>query len=218
MFFVICQHTTATPFSAADETSRLDRTDAPRGMTPPPFPAPPFPEEIATTHLLLRRTRVTDAAAVFHGYAQDAEVTRYMVWRPHQRIEDSVAWLQRCDDQWRQGVEYTWAITTPESETLRGVISARPAGHRVEIGYVLARRYWGQGIMTEAARGVVAVALDFPWIHRVWATCDVENLASARVLEKAGMTFEGILRRWLVHPNLSPIPRDARVHARVREA
>jgi RimJ/RimL family protein N-acetyltransferase len=46
-------------------------------------------------------------------------------------------------------------------------------------------------------------------IYRVWATCDVENLASAHVLEKAGMQKEGILRRYILHPNISPEPRDS---------
>src|SRR5215470_11140666 len=51
-------------------------------------------------------------------------------------------------------------------------------------------------------------ALAQPTIYRVWATCDVENEASARLLERAGMEREGVLRRWLVHPNLSEAPRD----------
>jgi RimJ/RimL family protein N-acetyltransferase len=50
----------------------------------------------------------------------------------------------------------------------------------------------------------------------VWATCDVENLASVRVLEKLGLTCEGVLRRYAIRPNLSPTPRDAFVYARIR--
>ena len=53
-------------------------------------------------------------------------------------------------------------------------------------------------------------------IHRVWAVCDVENRGSARVLEKVGMQREAILRKWLVHPNISPIPRDCYCYAIVR--
>jgi len=48
------------------------------------------------------------------------------------------------------------------------------------------------------------------------AVCDVENIASARVMEKAGLSREGVLRRWLVHPNLGPEPRDCYGYARVR--
>jgi RimJ/RimL family protein N-acetyltransferase len=57
-----------------------------------------------------------------------------------------------------------------------------------------------------------------PEIHRVWAVCDVDNLASARVMEKSGMEREGRLRRWAVHPNLSGGPRDFWCYSRVKEA
>lgn len=83
-------------------------------------------------------------------------------------------------------------------------------------GYVLARDWWGRGLMTEAARAVVEWGLADPAIFRVWAVTDIDNLGSARVLEKIGMEREGLLRRWLVHPNVSPEPRDCWCFGRVR--
>ena len=59
-------------------------------------------------------------------------------------------------------------------------------------------------------------ALDQDGIWRADACCDVENPASARVMEKTRMTFEGVLRRWSVHPNGGPEPRDCRFYAKVR--
>jgi len=53
-------------------------------------------------------------------------------------------------------------------------------------------------------------------IYRVWATCDVDNVASARLLERVGMEREGVLRRWLVHPNLSEAPRDCLCYSIVK--
>ena len=53
-------------------------------------------------------------------------------------------------------------------------------------------------------------------IFRAEATCDVENGASACVMEKTGMTREGVLRRYTLHPNLSDEPRDSFLCARVR--
>ncbi len=56
-------------------------------------------------------------------------------------------------------------------------------------------------------------------IFRIWATCDVQNPASARVLEKAGMTKEGILRRRTRRPNLgSDVPRDDLVYSWARKS
>ena len=70
--------------------------------------------------------------------------------------------------------------------------------------------------MTEALEPLVNWAIAQPDIYRVWAVCDIENLASARVLEKLGMTREGRLHRWLVHPNISDEPRDCFCYAKVK--
>jgi RimJ/RimL family protein N-acetyltransferase len=86
----------------------------------------------------------------------------------------------------------------------------------VDLGYVLERASWGKGYMTEAVRFLVDWAVSQPSIYRVWATCDVTNLASAHVLEKVGMQREGVLRRWIMHPNLSEEPRDCYCYALVK--
>ena len=70
--------------------------------------------------------------------------------------------------------------------------------------------------MTEVLTEVVSWAMRQPSIFRIGALCDVENIGSARVMEKAGLVREGILRRWLMHPNVSDEPRDCLSYARVR--
>ena len=70
--------------------------------------------------------------------------------------------------------------------------------------------------MTEALAEVVGWALAQPPVFRVGAVCDVENAASARMMEKAGLAREGLLRRWLVHPNIGAEPRDCFSFARTR--
>jgi RimJ/RimL family protein N-acetyltransferase len=67
--------------------------------------------------------------------------------------------------------------------------------------------------MTGAVSAAVAWARTTSRIRRVWAVRDVENHASGRVMQKAGLEFEGILRRWLVHPNIEDAPRDCACHA-----
>ena len=96
------------------------------------------------------------------------------------------------------------------------MLSLRISGFAASLGYVLRRTAWGQGIMPEAAGRVTEWALAQPTIYRVWATCDYENRASARVLEKIGMQREGLMRRGVVHPNLSDEPRDCWLYARVK--
>jgi ribosomal-protein-alanine N-acetyltransferase len=83
-------------------------------------------------------------------------------------------------------------------------------------GYVLDRSFWGRGLMPEALRFAVDWALAQPEVFRAYAFCDVDNPSSARVMEKAGMIREGVLRRWHVCPNIGPDPRDCILCAKVR--
>jgi [ribosomal protein S5]-alanine N-acetyltransferase len=177
---------------------------------------PAVPEQIETERLHLRPMRITDAADIFARYAQDPDVARYVTWRPHQRITETVEFLQRCEQAWALGTAHAWAITQTGDSQVYGSVELRLDGHRAEIGYVLARAEWGQGYMTEAAREVVEMALALPGVYRVAAMCDVENAASARVMEKIGMQREGLLRRYIMHPNVSGEPRDVYLYARVR--
>jgi RimJ/RimL family protein N-acetyltransferase len=93
------------------------------------------------------------------------------------------------------------------------MIDLRPNQHGANIGYVLAKEYSRQGIMTEAARCVVDYALAQPALYRVQAFCDVDNVGSARTLERIGMRREGILRRYIIHPAVSNEPRDCFLYA-----
>jgi RimJ/RimL family protein N-acetyltransferase len=176
----------------------------------------PAPVTIQTPRLLLRRYVADDAKPIFDGYAQDPEVTRFMHWHPHRGLGDTREFLDYCARVWAAGTAYPWAIVRRETGALVGGIEARPDGHKVEFGYVIARPEWGRGYATEAAGAVVALALDTPAVARVWAFADCENTASLRVLEKAGLTREGCLRKWYV-PSGFGVPRDVWAYAVVKE-
>jgi len=104
-----------------------------------------------------------------------------------------------------------------DDNVVRGALALRQrAPHRLDCGYVLARPWWRKGLMTEVLIEVSGWALRQPSVFRIGAVCDVENIGSARVLEKSGFIREGLLRRWLLHPNISDEPRDCYSYARVR--
>ncbi len=123
-------------------------------------------------------------------------------------IEQTKEFLTQAINSWAQGTEYTWAITLKDTTGLIGMIALRVNLTKADFGYVLARPHWNQGFTTEAVVAVVQWAMAQSEVYRVWALCDTENLASARVLEKAGLQREGTLRRWLPHVNVSSEPRD----------
>jgi len=196
---------------------------AARATRPASAVAAPAPVTIArpgaatleTPRLLLRRLSVDDAEAIFTGYAQDPAVSRYTSWAPHRQLEDTRGFLRDNEEGWTRGTVFSWAITRRDDGQIIGTTDFRLEGHRAEIGYVLARSAWGQGYATEVARAVTAWGLAQPDLARVWAVCDVDNKASARVLEKAGMTREACLRAWAAMPAFGA-PRDVWCYASVK--
>ncbi|MFN8487069.1 MAG: GNAT family N-acetyltransferase [Caldilineaceae bacterium] len=174
------------------------------------------PTTFTSARLLLRTPIAADAEAIFQAYAQDPEVTRYLVWRPHRDLSETEAFIERCLTAWQQQTEFPYVITDKQTTQLLGMLTLRITGFAAAIGYGLRCSAWGQGIMPEAAGLVTDWALTQPSIYRVWAICDYENRASARVLEKIGMQCEGLMRRGVLHPNLSDEPRDCWLYARVK--
>ncbi|MGH9769933.1 MAG: GNAT family N-acetyltransferase [Blastocatellia bacterium] len=80
------------------------------------------PEIIETPRLTLRPPSMVDAEAIFTSYAQDAEVAKYMIWRPHKNIEETRDFMLRCVSAWEKGSAYPWIITRKEDGRLIGMI------------------------------------------------------------------------------------------------
>jgi len=174
------------------------------------------PEQIETKRLILRKPKPEDSQFAFEGWTQDTEVTRFLTWRPHQHLEQTKEFIRRCIIDWDRNWRFPYIITIKEINEVIGMIDPRIEDHKMGIGYGLARSHWGKGYMTEATRAVIDWALQQKEIYRVFATTDVENIGSQRVLEKAGMIPEGILRRYMIHPNISDEPRDCYMYAVVK--
>ena len=174
------------------------------------------PESFATPRLFLRIPSLDDAEMIFQKYAQDAEVTKYLSWQPHKNLDTTRMFLHRCIQCWKEESAFPWTIIRENDNALLGMIEIRIDRFRADIGYVLAREYWGNGYATESTKSVTQWAIEQESIFRVWAVCDVENLASKRVMEKAGMQKEGILRRFIIHPGLSSEPRDCYSYSLVK--
>lgn len=176
-----------------------------------------LPDRIQTQRLILREPRQADAALIFDTYTQDAEVARYMVWRPHTMPGETEGFIERCRQGWSSGVSRPYVLAFHDSEHIPlGMLEARLQSHMIDIGYVLGRQYWGAGLMPEAIMALSELALALPDCFRIQATCDVENRASARTLEKSGFVREGRLERHMIHPNRSAEPSACFMYARCR--
>ena len=154
---------------------------------------PQLPERIETDRLVLRRWSLADADDVL-AYAADPEWSRFLpVPRPYERrhAEEAVAgWVL---EEWSTNPD--WAIEI-DGRASGGITLRIDHQHRRgELGYALARRHWGNGFMTEAARAVIDAAFTcLPDLARVQASANSKNRASIRVMERLGMTYEGTIR------------------------
>ena len=154
-------------------------------------------QPLETHRLLLRRFREEDAEDMFENWASDPEVTRFLTWPAHSSVDVTrrilADWIPRYED----GGCFNWAIERKETGRVIGNISvvrlAEPIGE-AEIGYCLGRAFWGQGIMPEALRAVEDYLFDTAGMNRIMAGHDAANPKSGRVMAKAGMKREGVLR------------------------
>ena len=121
-----------------------------------------------------------------------------VLWDTHRSIEDSESFLSFAPEGYRRGDFGGWGIVLKDSGAFIGTCGLdagyAPEHDRAELGYVLSREHWGKGLMPEAVRAVIAFGFGRMGLNRVEARCIAENTASARVMEKAGMTYEGTLR------------------------
>jgi RimJ/RimL family protein N-acetyltransferase len=175
------------------------------------------PDQLQTRRLELRRPTLGDAEAAFESYASDPKITRYLTWSAHTSPKQTREHFQQAIDAWdlRMG-HRAWLIERKADGLLMGTIGCTVWFHRVEIGFALGSRFWGEGYMPEALAGVCKAAFEDPRIYRVQALCDDENVRSSRVMEKVGMQYEGLLRSYGYHPNRSNVPRHCRMYALVR--
>jgi RimJ/RimL family protein N-acetyltransferase len=170
---------------------------------------------LETSRLVLRRPRREDAQAIFDTYASDPEVTRFVGFTRHRSIDETRAFLEYSDAEWSRWPAGPVLIESRATGELLGSTGLGfETPYRAATGYVLARPHWRQGFASEALAAIVTLARELA-VRRLYALCHTEHEPSARVLERGGFAFEGVLRRHLVFPNLENAePQDVRCYAR----
>jgi len=175
------------------------------------------PRLIHTQRLRLRPPTSKDAVQLFDAYISKPHIPKFMSWVAHSNISQTEEFLQNCISSWENQSNFEYIIELIEypGEAI-GMIGMHPLDHGVGFGYVIAEEFWNRGITSEALKVLVDWSLTNDEVYRAQAHCDVENLASAKVMENAGMRLEGVLRRYFVHPNISKEPRDSLMYARIK--
>ena len=152
---------------------------------------------IETERLILRRFKIEDANDMFNNWASDPEVTKYLTWPVHEDVSFTKTLLSRWIDQYEDGSYFNWAMELKESGAVIGNISVVHLDEKVdgaEMGYCMSRAFWGKELMPEALKAVMDFLFDEVGLNRVAAYHDSNNPKSGRVMDKAGMKYEGTLR------------------------
>lgn len=155
---------------------------------------------IDTPRLLLRRMKVSDSEDMYEYSCQD-KVTKYLLWQSHPDHRYTKDYLSYIQGRYRAGEFYDWAIVHKDSGKMIGTCGFAKLdfeNNSAEVGYVLNPVFWNCGYATEALKHVVDFGFRVLNLHRIEARYIVGNEVSRRVMEKCGMTFEGIHRSSLL--------------------
>jgi ribosomal-protein-alanine N-acetyltransferase len=158
--------------------------------------------EMRTARLILRPLEISDSSA-FLSIFSDAETMLYWSKEPISTIEEAESLIQQ-DIKWSASDNcICLGVALAESNLIIGKVTLFQLdrqNRRAEIGYVMDRRHWGKGYMTEAMEWLLDYAFDVLKLHRIEADTDPDNIPSLALLEKFGFSREGLFYdRWWVH-------------------
>ncbi|MEC0201830.1 GNAT family protein [Paenibacillus lautus] len=152
---------------------------------------------LETDRTMLRKLRSEDEQDIFH-YGSDDDVSRYTAWPTHRTMEDTRNYLNKVLQKYEQHAVAPWGIVDKETGKIIGTsgFMAWNVHHaKAELGYALSKDYWNRSYMTEVIRTIISFGFDRMKLVRIEASCLPLNIGSARVMEKVGMTYEGLIRQ-----------------------
>ena len=154
---------------------------------------------LETERLTLRKIKASDYKDMY-DYAKRPEVTRFLLWDEHPNEDYTRKYLECLQTQYEDGLFYDWGVICRSDGKLIGTCgftSVDVLNMRGEVGYVINPDYRGNGFAGEALEAVLDFGFNVIGLHRIEARYMVGNNESRRVMEKCGMTFEGVLRGFM---------------------
>ena len=154
---------------------------------------------LRTQRLLLRQLHPADAADVF-GFRSDGEVQKYNS-EPMTHISQSLELVYQMLEGYASQKSLCWGVTLHEENRVIGLftLNSWDTWHRhAEIGYDLARAYWGQGLASEALDALLRFAFEAMELNHIEADTLAVNSASVRLLDRLGFQLEGVRREYIL--------------------
>lgn len=153
---------------------------------------------LVTERLILRKFRIEDAEAMFNNWSKDEEAAKYMRWNAYKDINETKSSLQKRIERYSDDKTYFWAIVLKGTDEPVGnvaLICSNEYDMCADVAYCIGKAFWGQGIISEALREVLRFGLMEVNFNRIEAYHSISNIASGKVMQRAGMKFEGRMRK-----------------------
>ncbi|WP_123054221.1 GNAT family N-acetyltransferase [Clostridium sp. JN-1] len=150
--------------------------------------------KIETERLILRKFTLSDTDDMYKNWASDDEVTKFLSWPTHKDLEVSRKVIDTWIKDYASDKNYQWCIefkSIGEAIGSIGVVNYRENIEAVEIGYCIGRKYWNQGITSEALKALIKFFFQEVGANRIEAKHDLLNSNSGKVMIKCGMKYEG---------------------------
>ena len=166
-------------------------------------------QTLETERLILRKFEITDAEDMYRNWVTDPEVCRFWSWNPHRNIEETKSLLKEWIDDYNKSDNYHWVIVIKEQSEAIGYIYLNEINNEeksASIHYLISRKFWNQGIMTEACRAVLTFSFSKIGFYRIHTHHHIDNPASGKVMQKSGMRY--IETKYKEVPNCAQISGD----------
>lgn len=147
--------------------------------------------KLETERLILRHFKARDAKIMFSDWCSDPKVTQYMLWETNKSVKETKKFVKSVRKSYNTN-PYHWIIVNKATKKPIGSIGVGKIYYeekKCEAGYCLSRKYWNNGIMTEALSAIIKFLLYDQGFDEVTANHHIENVKSGKVMQKCGMKY-----------------------------
>lgn len=156
---------------------------------------------IETDRLILRRIKLEDASQIYKNWTSDPLVSKQLEWNVHQSIDDTLDYVNSKLEAYNNDFFYDWVVVLKKTNEPIGEISSvriQKKHDLVELGYNYGSKFWGNGYASEALKAVIKFLKEEAKVYKVICAHISTNPASGKVMQKAGMEYDGTLKDYRI--------------------
>lgn len=161
-------------------------------------------KDLETERLFLRKVKKEDYLEAYNNWCSRDGVDKYVLWKKHESPEVTLKQYTEWENDYEDLKTFRWIVGKKENNELIGTIDVSKRFIKFgtcEIGYCYGDQYWNKGYATEALKAVIKYLFEECDAQLVNAEFLNNNPASGKVMEKAGLTYEGVLRSRIIDKN-----------------